>query len=235
MMAIEARTEMRPLQISNLERRSRRRPSTRAKRCHSGLSHAQILLASHDRLVMLYGHPAVTQLTLCTAAERALSGEPVVYLDAAHTYDALMIGRFAKARRQQPRKVLGMIHVARAFSWHQMERLLSHCLSGALDRYEARTAIISGLFESLSEEQASDREIARMTDRVVESVRELTLKGCLLLCPCPSIPMETAIGRRLFTGLQGLADRSVLVKEVQGEVSLEEERPATTVEQGGHS
>lgn len=173
---------------------------------------------------MLYGHPMVIHLTLQAVADRALSGSPVVYLDAAHTFDSLIMGRFAKVRRQQPRKVLGMVHVARAFSWHQMERLVSHCLSGALARYGARTAVIAGLFEALAEEQASDREIARMTDRLAQSIEELAQKDYALLCPCPSIPMETAVGHRLFTRLRSLADRRIFAKAVQDDVKLEEEQ-----------
>ncbi len=172
---------------------------------------------------MLYGHPLVIHLALQVAADRALSGDPLIYLDAAHTYDSLVIGRVAKARRQPPRKVLNMVHVARAYSWHQMERLVSHCLSDALARYGARTAVIAGLFEVLAEEQVSDRDIARMSDRLAESIEGLTEKGYSLLCPCPSIPMETSVGHRLFIRLQNLADRRILAKTIEGQVEFEED------------
>lgn len=231
MAAIEARMDKKPLLWPGLEHRRRRQRRAEEEPVPDGsLRYGQVLLAERDRLVMLYGHPMVIHLTLQAAADRALSGNPVVYLDAAHTFDSLIIGRFAKARRQQPRKVLGMVHVARAFSWHQMERLVSHCLSDALVRYEARIAVIAGLFEALAEEQVSDREIARMTDRLAESVEELTQKGYALLCPCPSIPMETAVGHRLFIRLRSLADRRIFAKAaVQDDVKLEEEQGLSNV------
>ncbi len=225
MAVIQARMDKKPLLWPGLEHRRRRQRRAGEESVPDGnASDARFLLAEGDRLVMLYGHPMVIHLALQAAADRALSGNPVIYLDAAHTFDSLIMGRFAKARRQQPRKVLGMVHVARAFSWHQMERLVSHCLSGALARYEARTAVITGLFEALAEEQVSDREMARMTDRLVESIEELTQKGYALLCPCPSIPMETAVGHRLFTRLRSLADRRIFAKAVQDDVKLEEEQ-----------
>lgn len=228
MASLEANREMRQLPFSDIGGR-RRRPragqeSAQEQVDGGGLRHAAIPFGAKDRLVILYGHPLVTQLSLQAAAERASSGEPVVYLDAAHTFDSLVIGRWAKARRQQPRKVLEMIHVARAFSWHQMERLVSHCLAGALDRYQARTAVISGLFETLAEEHPSDREIARMSDRLLVSIQELTLKGCSILCPCPFVPTETAISHRLFSGLRGLSNRCMKVQEIEGTVQLEEEQ-----------
>jgi hypothetical protein len=225
-MGMEATTKTSQSSVAAMTSR-RRRPQAQDKAWHSALRHAHISLNASDRLVMVYGHPAVTQLTLQAAAERAVSGQPVVYLDAAHTFDSLLIGRCAKARRQPPRKVLALIHVARAFSWQQMERLVSCCLAGALDRYEARTAVISGLFETLAEEQASDREGARMSDRLLEAVQELTRKGYSLLCPCPSIPLPAAQGRRLFVGLRAVADRLIHVHEEpgprQGHVLMEEE------------
>jgi hypothetical protein len=230
MAVIEARMDMRPLLWPGLKSRSRGRRRAGQEPAHDmKSSYAQFALGGQDGLVMLYGHPMVIHLTLQAAADRALSGDPVVYLDAAHTFDALIIGRCAKARRQLPKKVLGMVHVARAFSWHQMERLVSHCLSDALERYDARIAVISGLFESLAEEEKSDRDIARMSDRLAGSVEQLKQKGYSLLCPCPSVPMETAVGYQLFARLRSMADRRILAKVIHGDVQLEEEQRLSNV------
>ena len=226
--SMEARVETTQLPLTGLANRRRRLypnpDSAKEKAGDPRLRHAQISLNPNDRLTILYGHPLVSRLSLYAATDRALAGEPVVYLDGAHTFDPFVMGRLARARRQQPRKVLAMIHVARAFSGHQMERLMSNCLAGALDRYQARTAVISGLFEALSDDTASDREISRLSDRMLESIRHLTQQGFSLLCPCPAIPMATAPGHQLFTGLRNLADRVIRVQEVQGNVLLEEER-----------
>ena len=57
------------------------------------LRHAQIPFHPEDRLLLLYGHPLVFRLGLYAAGERALAGEPIVYLDGAHTFDPFFIGR----------------------------------------------------------------------------------------------------------------------------------------------
>lgn len=190
------------------------------------LRHLRMPVEPNDRLTIVYGHPLVSRVVLNAAADRAVAGEPVVFLDGAQTFDPFVVGQLAKARRQQPRKVLAMIHVARVFSSRQMERLLSNCLAGALDRYQARTAVISGLFETLADDTASDRDIVRIADRLLESLRLLTRQGYTLLVPCPARPMPATPGDRLFTGLRPLADRMACVREVpgqEGRVTFEED------------
>lgn len=186
------------------------------------LPHHLVSLHSAHGLIMLYGHPVVPKIALQALVDRALSGHPVVYLDGAHTFDALLIERLARNRRQQPRKALAMIHVARTFSARQLERLMSHCLAGALERYQADTAVISGLLESLSADCLTDKEINRLTDQMIESVRHLTQQGFSLLCPCPSVPMPMAPSYRLFSLLRSMSNRCTHVYKVQGKIVTEE-------------
>lgn len=174
-----------------------------------------------DRLTVLYGHPAASRIASQVLVDRALSGQPVVFLDGIHAFDTFIIGRLARSR-QQHRKALAMIHVARAFSARQLERLMSQCLVGALERYQARTAVISGLLETLCADGLTDHEVRRLTDRMTESVGHLTLQGFSLLCPCPSVPMPTAPAHRLFTTLRSMSNRCIHVYEVQGNVVTEE-------------
>ena len=67
------------------------------------LRHAQVPFHPNDRLLLLYGHALVFQLGLYAATERALAGEPVLYLDGANTFDPFVIGRLARAHRHTPR------------------------------------------------------------------------------------------------------------------------------------
>jgi hypothetical protein len=110
--------------------------------------HPAISLNSADGLTVLYGQPHAIHIALQALVDHALTGHPVVYLDGLHTFDALLVGRLARHRRHQPRKALSMIHVARVFSAKPLERLVSHCLVDALERYQAHTAVISGLLEN---------------------------------------------------------------------------------------
>ena len=99
---------------------------------------------------------------------------------------------------------------------------MSHCLAGALDRYQASTAVISGLLETLSADGLTADEVDRMADRMIESVRHLTLHGFSLLCPCPFVPMPVAPAHRLFTTLRSISRHCIQVYEEQGKFLTEE-------------
>ncbi len=214
MRSTEARTATDQLPLVSMERLSHREMKDP--------SHQVVTLNSSDRLTMLYGHPVASRIVLQTLVDRALSGQPVVYLDGTHTFDALLIGKLARRRRQPIRKVLTMIHVARAFSVRQLERLMSECLADALERYHARMAVITGLLETLSADGLTDKEINRLVDRMIESIRHLTQQGFSLLCPCPSVPLPTAPTHRLFTLLRSMSDRCIQVRELQQKIVLED-------------
>lgn len=187
------------------------------------LHHVRVPFRPNERLLLLYGHPLVFRLGLYAATERVLDGESVLYLDGANTFDPFVIGRLARAHRQQPRKVLSMIHVARAFTCHQMERLVSDCLASALDRYQSRIAILSGLFDTFYDEAVPERETLRLFGRTMEAVIKLTQQGFTLLCLCPPAPMLTRMSRCCLDQFRGQADRVIRVREEQGLVKLEEE------------
>ncbi len=213
-----------PLPVTGMEKIGHR-PSSRSKPVKErpkGSAHPVISLNPSDGLTVLYGHPVVSRIVLQALVDRALTGHPVVYLDGAHTFDALLIGRLARSRRQQLRKALAMIHVARAFSARQLERLMSQCLADALDRYQAGTAVISGLLETLSTDSLTDDEVDRMANRMIESVHHLKLQGFSLLCPCPHVPIPMAPAHRLFTILRSISHRCLHIYEEHGIVMTEE-------------
>jgi len=185
--------------------------------------HAQISFYPQDRLLLLYGHQLVFHLGLHAATERVFAGEPVLYLDGANTFDPFAVGRLARAHRRQPRTVLSMIHLARAFTGHQMERLVCDCLSAALDRYHARTAMLSGLFETFYDQAIPEADALRSFARMMEAVSTLAQQGYRLLCLCPSAPILTRTSRRCLELLRGRADRVIRVHEEHGLVRLEEE------------
>jgi hypothetical protein len=174
-------------------------------------------------LVLLHGHPLVFRLGLYAAAEQALSGDPVVYLDGAHTFDPFFIARMAQAHRRQPRSLLSLIHVARAFSCLQLERLISDCLRSALDRYQARIAVVSGLFDTLYDQALPEHEGMRLFSRMMEATQKLAQQGYIVLALCPQAPMLTRASRRCLDQLRGQADRVIRVEECQGVVKLHDE------------
>lgn len=189
------------------------------------LRHAQIPFHTDHSLMVLHGHPLVLRLGLHVAADRAVAGEPVVYLDGANTFDPFVIGRLARAYRQAPRKILSLVHVARAFTCHQMERLVSDCLEEALTRYQARVAVVSGLFETFYDEAVPSQEVGRLAGRMIQQLRQLAQRGYVLVCLCPPTLAITRSRHRFLDQLCSQADRVIRVGDVQGQgtVRLEEE------------
>ncbi|MGC4098247.1 MAG: hypothetical protein QM706_14125 [Nitrospira sp.] len=181
-----------------------------------------MVLNSSDRLTVLYGHPAVSTMALTALVDHANSGHPSVYLDGAHTFDAFGMEHAARSRRQQLRKALAMIHVARAFSAPQLERLMSRCLADALERYQASTVVISGLLETLTVDGLTANQINRLADRMIESVHHLMQQGFSLVGLCPSVPLPSAPAHRLFAMLRSMSDRCIHVHERQKEIVIEE-------------
>jgi len=189
------------------------------------LRHAQIPFQTDHSLMVWHGHPLVERLGLHAAADRALAGEPVVYLDGANTFDPFVIGRVARAHRQVPRKILSLIHVARAFTCHQMERLVSDCLEEALIRYQARIAVVSGLFETFYDEAVPSQEVERLAGRMIRHLRRMAQRGYVLVCLCPPAPAVISSRHRFIDQLCSQADRVIRIGEAQGQgiIRLEEE------------
>ncbi|OQW34056.1 MAG: hypothetical protein A4E19_18770 [Nitrospira sp. SG-bin1] len=225
MTTTEAKEGRPPLPNTDGKRFSHRKRAPRPTTLTCGRedpAHPVVSLHASDRLTLLYGHPAVSKIALQALVDYALSGRPVVYLDGVHTFDASLVERSARNRRQPPSKALAMIHVARAFNAQQLERLMSHCLVDALERYHASTALISGLIETLSAAGLTDMDVDRLVDRMVESARHVTRQGFSLLCPCPAVPRPMAPTHRLFAALRAMSHRCIHVHEVQGIVTAEE-------------
>ena len=109
-------------------------------------------------LVLLSGPPSVYRLGLCAAVDRALAGEPVLYLAGANVFDPFLVGRLARASRVAPAHVLQQIHVSRAFTCHQMVRLVTDCLPSALRTYDARFVILAGPLDTLYDQSVPEPE-----------------------------------------------------------------------------
>jgi hypothetical protein len=173
--------------------------------------------------MLLYGHPAVLPLGLYAAADRALAGEPVVYLDGANAFDPFVVSRVARMHGVRPQRLLAAVHVARAFTCHQMERLVSECLAFALDRYQSRVAILSGPLESFYDEAVPADEAVRLLRRMIPALHKLAATGVRVMCLCPSTSPQHQSRYGLLMKLQVAATRLIRVEEMDGMVRLDEE------------
>ena len=68
-----------------------------------------------------------------------------VYLDGGNMFDSYMISEQAIKHEVDAEIALGRIHLSRAFTYHQLSRLINEKLPSALDRYDAKLAVISDI------------------------------------------------------------------------------------------
>ncbi|MGH7429290.1 MAG: hypothetical protein ACREJ4_13190 [Candidatus Methylomirabilaceae bacterium] len=186
------------------------------------LRQSPLRLERQNGLVVLSGDPAVFRLGLCVAADRALAGDSVLYLDGANVFDPFLIGRLARAGGAAPNAVLGRIHVSRAFTCHQMARLVTERLAGALRTSHARLIILSGPLETFYDEAVPYQEVAGLLHRILATLRHLAHLGHRLLCLSPVPPPEAKGRDSLLKTLSAQANRLIWVEATEAGVSLRE-------------
>ena len=190
------------------------------------LRHSTLPNVPLKRLIVLSGHAAVYRLGLCAAVDRALAGEPVLYLAGANIFDPFLVGRMARASRATPHRLLQHIHVSRAFTCHQMVRLVTDCLASAIQRYAARLVILSGPLETLYDEAVTDQEAARLFRAMQIALQHLTQQDTQILCVSP-LPVTVSGARRGFlAALRTQAHRTIDVRETQKGIQLYEQNAA---------
>jgi hypothetical protein len=177
-------------------------------------------------LVLLSGPPSVYRLGLCAAVDRALAGEPVLYLAGANVFDPFFVGRLARASRVAPAHVLQLIHVSRAFTCHQMVRLITDCLPSALRAYDARFVILAGPLDTLYDQSVPETEAMRLFRAMTEALHDIAGHGVQVLCVTPLAPPESGGRSRFMETLRVQARRAIDLQEAEDGLWLQEE--------GGH-
>jgi hypothetical protein len=190
------------------------------------LRHSTLPHVPPGRLIVLSGHVAIYRLGLCAAVDRALAGETVLYVAGANVFDPFLIGRLARASRVTASYLLQQIHVSRAFTCHQMVRLVADCLPSAIQHYAARWVILSGPLETLYDESVPDQEAARLFRTILAALRRLAQQDTHILCASP-LPVTVSGVRRGFSAtLRAYAHRTIDVRETEEEVRLHEQNAA---------
>ncbi len=124
----------------------------------------------------IFGEGA-TGLALKTLAGPLLRGETVVAVDGGNRFDPYEIGRAAQALGGDGKKALSRIRVSRAFTCYQMEALLARKLPGALERFDARLALILGLPETFADADIPYAEACRVFRNCLSALRRISLAG----------------------------------------------------------
>lgn len=185
-------------------------------------------LTTQDGLVLLYGHPAVLRLGRYAAADRLLAGEPVLYVEGAHTFDPYLISRLARCNGVAPAALLARLHRSRAFTCQEMERLIVEQLAPALHAHRTRVVILSDLLATFYDETVPVEETIRLAQGIFRALRTLAQRGYHMLALCPPPPPQVRSDHRrneLSASFHAHADRLIRVEEDAGGLSLREEHP----------
>jgi len=174
-------------------------------------------------LVLLSGSPSVYRLGLCAAVDRVLAGEPVLYLAGVNVFDPFLVGRLARASRVAPAHVLQQIHVSRAFTCHQMVRLITDCLPSALRAYDARCVVLAGPLDTLYDQSVPEVEAMRLFRAMAEALQHMAEEDVQIFCVSQLAPPESGGRGRFMETLRAQARRVIDLCEAEDGLWLQEE------------
>jgi hypothetical protein len=138
------------------------------------------------RIAGIFGEGACA-LALEAVAAPLLAGEHVVTVDAGNRFDPYIVSRAAAALGGDARAALARIRVSRAFTCHQLERLLSERLSPELSLRRARLVLVLGLHESFRDADVPYKEACALFRKSVSALRRIAASGVrVVLAGAPS-------------------------------------------------
>jgi hypothetical protein len=147
----------------------------------------------------------------------------VLYLAGANVFDPFLVGRLARASRVAPAHVLQQIRVSRAFTCHQMVRLVTDCLPSALRTYDARFVILAGPLDTLYDQSVPEPEAVRLFRAMTEALQDMAGHGVQVLCVAPLAPPESGARSRFVETLRAQARRAIDLCEAEDGLWLCEE------------
>lgn len=128
------------------------------------------------RMAGIFGEGAC-RLALQALAAPLVAGEAVVAVDGGNRFDPYAISRAANALGADARTALSRIRLSRAFTCHQLERLLTGRLAAELSRHGARLALVLGLHESFRDADVPYKEACALFRRSVSALQKLSASG----------------------------------------------------------
>jgi hypothetical protein len=148
------------------------------------------------RAVLLWGEH-LRSLAAAAAAWGVARGAPVLVVDAANRFDPYQLVREAAVGRLSPRETLARVRVARAFTSHQLVRLLQETFPAVLA--PGSLVLVLGPVSLFYDEQVPLPERRRLFQDLVRHLRRIKTQAALLLLQ-PRLPRAAAnqhFGRRL--------------------------------------
>jgi len=164
------------------------------------------------RAALLWGEP-LRPLAAAAAAWAVARGAPVFIVDAANCFDPYQLVREARTRGLDQRQVLSGVRVARAFTSHQLVRLLQEELARELS--PGGLALLLGPVSLFYDEQVPLKERRRLFQEMVDTLTTIKDRAPILLLQ-PLLP-QGATNRHFGRMLTPLAE---VVGEFEGREKL---------------
>jgi hypothetical protein len=130
---------------------------------------------------MLWGDASVARLAVRTATAAVDRGLPVAIIDGAMAFDVTTIVAYAQARRVPPERFLRQIHIARAFTCHQVATLLCERLDPLLASRHVGLVILLGPCTTFFDENVPFKDAFLLFRRALVKLEALCEHGPLLL------------------------------------------------------
>jgi len=150
------------------------------------------------RAALLWGEP-LRPLAAAAAAWGVARGAPVCVVDGANRFDPYGLVREARSRRLDPQEALSQVRVVRAFTSHQLVRLLQEELARELT--PGGLALLLGPVSLFYDEQVPLQERRRLFQELVDTLSLIKTRAPLLLLQ-PLLPRAATnrhFGRMLTT------------------------------------
>jgi hypothetical protein len=161
------------------------------------------LALTYGQLAIITGKAAHSfSALLCTRAVLPAPSGPdtnVVFIDAGNNFDSYLISEQSIRLGMNPEKVLRRIHLSRAFTYHQVSRLLNEKLPHALDEFKAKLAVVSEITQLYSDPDIQDkREALSLLKKDVRSLAILAEKKSALIVATSTIVENGRVGNVLL-------------------------------------
>jgi hypothetical protein len=115
------------------------------------------------------------------AAAAVDGGMAVAIIDGAMAFDVTTITAYAQARRIPPEQFLRHIHIARAFTCHQLATLLCERLDPLLTSHRVGLVILLGPCTTFFDENIPFKDAFLLFQRALGKIGALRQRGPLLL------------------------------------------------------
>src|SRR5712691_5738668 len=166
------------------------------------------------------GSDFVFHLTTLLCVRAVMEGHEVVFLDGGNSVDPhgmVALGKRAGLTREE---VLPRVHVARAFTCHQMTTLILDMLDKKIDESGAGMAVLACLPEMFLDEDVEVGEAHQLFQRSMRSVRrtvaEREVVGLMTNAGLAKLHRRKSIRRQLYEG----ADRVIRIAHGKGGVLI---------------